>query len=70
MEMKAVKSAIRIAERLFSLINEINRINFIIMPDGKDPDDYIKENGKDGFLNLTKQKQIIQSFIWNNNLEK
>ena len=40
------------------------------MPDGKDPDDFIKENGKDSFLNLVKQKQIIQSFIWNYQLGK
>ena len=35
------------------------------MPEGKDPDDYIKKNGKDGLLNLLKDKQIIQSYIWN-----
>ena len=64
------RAAIRIAERLFSLINESNKIYFTIMPDSKDPDDYIKENGKDGFLNLINQKQIIQSFIWNYQLGK
>ena len=64
------KAALRIAERLFSLINESNKIYFTIMPDSKDPDDYIKENGKDGFLNLINQKQIIQSFIWNYQLGK
>ena len=64
------RAAIRIAEKLFSLINESNRIYFTIMPDDKDPDDFIKENGKDSFLNLVKQKQIIQSFIWNYQLGK
>ncbi len=64
------RAAIRIAERLFSLINEMNRIYFAIMPKGKDPDDYIKENGKEGFLSLINQKQIIQSFIWNYELGK
>ena len=64
------KAALRIAERLFSLINESNKIYFTIMPDSKDPDDYIKENGKDGFLKLINQKQIIQSFIWNYQIEK
>lgn len=64
------RAAIRIAEKLFSLINESNKIYFTIMPDSKDPDDYIKENGKDGFLRLINQKQIIQSFIWNYQLEK
>ena len=64
------RAAVRIAERLFSLINESNKIYFAIMPDSKDPDDYIKENGKEGFLNLINQKQIIQSFIWNYQLGK
>ena len=40
------------------------------MPDGTDPDDYIKQNGKDGILNLLKEKEIIQSFIWNYHLDK
>ena len=64
------KAAIRIAERLFPLINEKNKIYFSIMPEGKDPDDFIKENGKNGLLNLLKDKDIIQSYIWNYNLSK
>ena len=64
------KAALRIAEKLFPLINEKNKIYFSIMPDGKDPDDYIKQNGKDGLLNLLKEKQIIQSYIWNYHLSK
>ena len=64
------KAALRIAEKLFPLINEKNKISFSIMPDGKDPDDFIKENGKDGLLNLLKEKEIIQSFLWNYHLNK
>jgi len=64
------KAALRIAEKLFPLINEKNKIYFTIMPDGGDPDDYIKHNGKEGLLNLLKEKEIIQSFIWNYYLSK
>ncbi len=64
------KAALRIAEKLFPLINEKNKIYFSIMPDGKDPDDYIKINGKDGLLNLLEEKEIIQTFIWNYYLSK
>jgi len=59
------KAALRIAEKLFSFINEKNKIYFSIMPKGKDPDDFIKQNGKGGLINLLKEKEIIQSFIWN-----
>ena len=64
------KAALRIAEKLFSLINEENKIFFSILPDGSDPDDFIKQNGKEGLINLLKEKEIIQSFIWNYYLNK
>ena len=64
------KAALRIGERLFPLINEKNKIYFSIMPDGEDPDDYIKQNGKSGMFKLLEKKEIIQSFIWNRHLSK
>ena len=64
------KAALRIAEKVFPLINEKNKIYFSIMPDGEDPDDFIKKNGKEGLLNLLKKKEIIQSYIWNYYLKK
>jgi DNA primase len=64
------KAALRIAEKLFPLINEKSKIYFSIMPEGKDPDDYIKQHGKKGLINLLKEKKIIQSYIWNYHLSK
>ena len=57
-------AATRIAERLFPLIKENNKIYFSILPDGQDPDDYIKLHGKNKFLELLNKKKIIQSYIW------
>ncbi len=64
------KAALRIAEKLIPLINEKKKIYFSIMPEGSDPDDFIKKNGKEGLLGLLKEKEIIQSFIWNYHLGK
>ena len=64
------KAALRIAEKLFPLINEKNKIYFSVMPDGMDPDDYIKQKGKEELINLLKEKEIIQSFIWNYHFDK
>ena len=64
------KAANRIAERLFPLINEKQKIYFLILLDGKDPDDYIKQNGKKSLIDLLKKKEIIQSYIWNYHLSK
>jgi DNA primase len=40
------------------------------MPESNDPDDYIKQNGKENFLSLLKEKEIIQNYIWNYHLKK
>ena len=63
-------AALRIAEKLLPLINEESKIYFSIMPEGNDPDDFIKQKGKESFLSLLKEKQIIQTHIWNYYLNK
>ena len=63
-------AALRIAEKLLMLINENNKIYFSILPKGEDPDDFIKKNGKDKFLEFLKSKKIIQSYIWDVYLSK
>ena len=63
-------AALRIAEKLFPLINEKNKIFFSILPNETDPDDYIKQKGKDGLIHLLKEKEIIQSFLWNYHFNK
>ena len=63
-------AALRISEKLFPLINEKNKIYISIMPEGEDPDDYINKYGRQSFLKLLKEKQIIQTFIWNHNINK
>jgi len=63
-------AALRIAEKLFPIINDENKIYFSIMPEENDPDDYIKQNGKENFLSLLKEKKIIQNYIWDYHLKK
>ena len=58
------RAALRIAERLITLINEDNKIYFSILPKGQDPDDFIKKNGKENFLSFLNSKKIIQNYIW------
>ena len=62
------KAALRIAENLFPLINEKNKIYFSIMPNGKDPDDYIKQNGKDTCWTYLVRKRLFKilfgAIIW------
>ena len=63
-------AAIRIAEKLFPLINEKDKVYFSIMPEGNDPDDFVKKNGIEKFLSLLSNKVAIQTFIWDHHLSK
>ena len=63
-------AALRIAEKLFPIINDENKIYFSIMPEGNDPDDYIRQNGREKFLFILKEKKIIQNYIWDYHLKK
>ena len=63
-------AALRIAEKLFPFINERNKIFFSMIPEGKDPDEFIRENGKELFVKLLEKKEIIQDFLWNYYLSK
>ncbi len=58
------RAALRIAESLLPFIKENNKISFVSLKNGIDPDDYIKEKGKEVFENFLKTKSSIQEFIW------
>ena len=67
------KAALRIAESLLPQIKENNKIGFITLSNGMDPDDYIKEKGKKSFQDLLSNKLSIEEFIWKiylNNLDR
>tara|TARA_B100001029_G_C15053079_1_gene452245 strand:+ start:293 stop:2059 length:1767 start_codon:yes stop_codon:yes gene_type:complete len=63
-------AALRIAENLLPFIMENNKIGFVSLPNGIDPDDYIKEKGKDNFQKLIKSNLSIEEFIWRIYLNK
>ena len=69
-DISGKNAALRIAEKLFPFINEKNKIFFSMIPDGKDPDEFIRENGKGLFIKLLEKKEIIQDFLWNYYLSK
>ncbi len=63
-------AAIRIAERLLYLISGDNKIYFSELPEGYDPDDFIRKNGIENFSKLIESKEMIQDYIWNVLIQK
>ncbi len=60
------KAAVRAAENSIKELKPEKQISFLFLPDKEDPDSYINKNGKDNFINFTKQTKLpIHKFIFN-----
>ena len=64
---------IKLKQNLLPHIKENNKIGFVALSNGMDPDDYIKEKGKENFQKLMASNLSIEEFIWRiylNNLDR
>ena len=59
------KAALRAAENSIKELRPEKQISFLFLPDKEDPDSYVNKNGKDNFVNFTKQRKLsIHQFIF------
>ena len=59
------KAALRAAENSIKELKPEKQISFLFLPDGEDPDSYVIKNGKENFIDFTKQaKTSIHQFIF------
>ena len=59
------KAALRAAENSIKELQPEKQISFLFLPDGEDPDSFSNKNGKDYFIDFTKQNKIpIHQFIF------
>jgi len=60
------KAALRAAENSIKDLQPEKQISFLFLPDKEDPDSFVNKNGKDYFLDFSKQNKIsIHQFIFN-----
>ena len=59
------KAALRAAENSIKELQPDKQISFLFLPDNEDPDSFTNKNGKDYFIDFTKQNKIsIHRFIF------
>ena len=59
------KAAIRAAENLIKELKPEKQISFLFLPDKEDPDSFVNKNGKNTFIDFSKQSKIsIHQFIF------
>jgi DNA primase len=57
------KAAWRALEVSLPLATDYKRIRFLFLPDGEDPDTYIRKHGKEAFERLVGQAQLLSEFL-------
>ena len=59
------KAALRAAENSIKDLKPEKQISFLFLPDKEDPDSFVNKNGKNFFINFTKQNKLpIHQFIF------
>jgi DNA primase len=64
------KAAFRVAQRLFPLLKPHFSVQFCFLPNGEDPDTYLKTYGKNEFSNLLQRTSPLASTLWTGYLNK
>jgi DNA primase len=62
-------AAHKISEKLIAYMKPNYSLSFLILPNGFDPDSFVRKNGKNAFESLLDQKIDIGNFIFENNLQ-
>ena len=59
------KAALRAAENSIKELKPEKQISFLFLPDKEDPDSYVNKNGKNNFIDFSKQSKLsIHQFIF------
>ena len=65
------KASLRLANLVLPNLTPTKSMKFITLPTDQDPDDFIKQNGKSGFINYIQNQNSclsLSEFLWKNEL--
>lgn len=63
------KASERLSKLVLPIISVGKNINFVFLPENTDPDDFIKQYGKNEFYNLLKSSISLSDYLWNNEIK-
>ena len=64
-DQAGVNASVKAANILLPLLNNDKKASFVMLPDGYDPDDYIKKFGVTELGNLISNKKSLSEFLFN-----
>lgn len=66
------KASLRLANLVLPTLSQTKSIKFVLLPSEQDPDDFIKINGKSGFITYIQNRNNcipLSEFLWKNELK-
>lgn len=64
-----VRAGVRSLERALPILKAGYSLNYAFLPDKKDPDDYLKENGAEAFKKILEENKSMVELLWDKNFE-
>ncbi len=64
------EAAWRALENALSYLKSGNILKFLFLPDGEDPDSYIRKNGKEAFEKLVQDAEPLSKYLFSNLLQQ
>ncbi|MDY0029915.1 MAG: DNA primase [Pseudobdellovibrionaceae bacterium] len=61
------RAAVRAADRILPLLKSSHSVKIAFLPEGDDPDTFIRENGSEAFRQLLKRSAPLVEFLWAHN---
>ena len=62
------RAAVRAVERVLPLLKPQQSVRIAFLPEGEDPDTYIREKGKDAFQSLMNNARSLVDFLWSHQI--
>ncbi|MFO1035710.1 MAG: DNA primase [Geminicoccaceae bacterium] len=57
-------AALRLAERALPLLRDGRTLRFVILPEGEDPDSYVRRHGADAMAEVLKKTLSLSQLVW------
>ena len=63
-DQAGMRAALRAAELALPMIAPGRTLRFVLLPEGKDPDDIVREGGAEAFQGLLKEARSLADMLW------
>jgi len=65
-----LRAAYRVIDRALPILKPGVSLRFVLLPDGQDPDDMVRNGGRQAMLDLIEQARPLSDMLWTRELER